>query len=281
MRGSAFWLGVTLVVAVLLWPLLAGAQGRRPARAQDEVAQTDRRIELAESLVPRDLSPALGELALARETQARARAALGAGRFGLAQRTTLAARSHADRAIAAVRGLPDPERVLQHLERTSELADWARDRLAGCTEARAHVLLVIGQEMQERAGVAAREGRFLAALQLTNNARGRIQRALSLCNVTESLQETAERSLQKTDDLLARARTVVESHPPDEAGRDLQHALAVQSDAHAAFGARQYEFSVRLTLDARMTAHRILRAPAPGGGSVPGSPGLPGPSRRR
>jgi len=268
MRISASWLGVALVLATL-HPLHASAQGGWPGRAQDAVALTDQRLDVAETLVLDGPSSASSELSLARQFQARAHAALGAGRFGMAQRATMEARSHADRAIAASRDLPDPDRVIQHLERTSELADWAQERLAGCTQPRAQALLMIGHEIQERAEVAAHEGRFLAALQLTNNARERIQRAMSLCNVSESLEETAGRSLRKTDDLLARAKSVAERQPPDGTGPDLRHAFAMQSDARAAFEAREFERSVRMTQDARRTARRILRAPFPGGGPPP------------
>lgn len=269
MRSTPVWLALALAVATILCPLAASAQGRREARALDEVAATDRRIGVAGSLLPDEPGFADAELALARQWQARAHDALAAGRPGIALRATLEARTHADRAIANVRGLPDPDRVLLHLERTSELADWARERLANCADTRAQSLLGLGLDMQDRADLAAHEGRFLAALQLTNNARERIQGAMQLCNVTRSVQETAERSLRKTDEMLTNAKGVLEQPPPEEAGRDLRRAFSMQSDARAAFEAGQFEKSVRITQDARVPARRILRGGPPAGAGPP------------
>jgi hypothetical protein len=257
-------LAAILASCLLLSPVGAGAQGARAESVRQELALTERRIEVAETII-RDAPnmPAGDLLELSRQFQRRARLAFERGRYGIAERATLEARARAERAIADFQGLPDPERVLQHLERTSELAEWAGERLAGCGDPRVQALLAISGEMQERAKAAVREGRLLAAMQLTNNARERVLRAMRLCGVTESLAETAGRSLRRTDDLLARARTVVESRSPDEGGRALHDAFSVQADARAAYGAGRYERSIQMTQDARTLARRAARGAAP------------------
>src|SRR5262245_48980410 len=108
-------------------PAPAGAQSRadvRPApggtadptpRAQEVVGGTDN-------------LQAQGELSFAIRIQADARTSFTNGRLALALDLTMRARLHADRAIALIKGLPDPDRVLAQLERTRELLDRARER---------------------------------------------------------------------------------------------------------------------------------------------------------
>jgi hypothetical protein len=260
-----FWIWAVLLAA-LFWAPGARAQGTGFGRAQDAIDVTERRIELADALIPDTPStPATNELALARQIQSRARSALAGGQYAIAERTTLEARAHADRAIAIVRGLPDPDRVLIQVERTSEIVDRARERLGDCGEDRARALLRVGQEMQQRAMVAVDESRYLAALQLTMSARERILKAMRLCNVTETLSETASRALRRTDDVISRAREAADHGGSEEAVRALGHASSIQDDARAEFDSGHYEASLRLTQSARLIALRIARrAPRPG-----------------
>src|SRR5262249_57229176 len=108
----------------------------------------------------------------------------------------LRARARADSAISIIQGLPDPDRVVSQVERTRDLLDRARDRIEECDSDRAHSLLHVALDMQGRAEAAARDSRYLAALQLTLSARERGLRALRLCNVQDNLQDTAERALR-------------------------------------------------------------------------------------
>lgn len=269
------WVALFTVIALLAPAVEAHAQWA--GRVEDALELTDRRIELAESLVPAgEVSPAATELALAKQIQVRARSAFQAAQYGLAERVTLEARGHADRAIAIVRGLPDPERVLVQVERTRELAERARERLAECSETRARSLLRVGLEMQARAEGAVRESRYLAALQLTLSARERILKAMRLCNATESAAEMARRALQRTDELISRAREVLDGPAPPEARRDLDRAVGLQAEAQSEFRAERFEASLRLTHAARLAAERVLR-PGRGPRHGPGGPPPPGP----
>ncbi|MCC6350531.1 MAG: hypothetical protein IT347_13170 [Candidatus Eisenbacteria bacterium] len=256
---------VALVMAVS--PVRAGAQGQWPDRVQAALETTDRRIEQAERVVL-DSAPAQAksELATARQQQDRARTAFGAAQYGLAERATLESRSHADRAIAIVRGLPDPERVEVQVERTGELLDRARDRLADCSDPRAKALLRVAQEMQARAEAAIGESRYLAGLQLTTSARERIQKAMRLCNVVESLADNASRALQRTDDLLARLRDRLGDDPDPGVRSAFDRAQSLQAEAHSENRARHFEAALRLTHVARITARRAARS----GSSPPG-----------
>jgi hypothetical protein len=260
MTARHFCIPALVALAALLAPVGAGAQGGWSGRVQDALEITERRIELADALVPQgDVSRASSELTLAKQVQVRARSAFDAAQYGIAERATLEARTHADRAIAIVRGLPDPDRVLVQVERTAELAERAGERLADCTETRARSLLRVGQEMQVRAEAAVRQSRHLAALQLTMSARERLFKAMRLCNVTESLGENAARALQRTDDVIARAREALDERGAPEARRNLDRAVSLQFEAQAEYRAERFEASLRLTHTARLAAKRILR----------------------
>ena len=264
MTPKQVWIHALLMLAVVVTPVAARAQGQWSGRVQEALEITDRRIELAETVVSSaPTSQASSELSLAKQQQDRARAAFNAAQYGFAERATLEARAHADRAIAIVRGLPDPERVQVQVERTAELAERARDRMADCTETRAKALLRVGQEMQLRAEAAVGQSRYLAALQLTMSARERILKAMRLCNVSETLGENAARALQRTDEVLTRARERLGDDAPPEARRALDRAQSLQAEAQAEFRAQHFEASLRLTHTARLAAQRAMR-PGPG-----------------
>ena len=270
MIARHFWFAGLISLVALLAPAGATAQAQWSERVRDAIEVTDRRIEIADALVPPgDVTQAAAELALARQIQVRARSAFDAGQYGIAERATLEARAHADRAIAIVRGLPDPDRVLVQVERTGELVERARERLADCTETRARSLLRVGEEMQARAEAAVRQSRHLAALQLTMSARERVFKAMRLCNVAESLAENAARALQRTDDVIARARETLEEQGAPEARLALERAASLQFEARAEFRAGRFEASLRLTHTARLAAKRALR---PGQGPGPRGP---------
>jgi hypothetical protein len=254
-------MGLLLAGAVFM-PAAALAQG--PGRLEDELALTDRRIELAESIVGASSDPApLGELAAARDLQQRARGAVS-GQPLAALRLTREARGRADRAIAMVRGLPDPDRVVTQVERTRELLDRARERVEECQEPRGRNLIRVAVEMQVRAETALRESRYLAALQLTMSARERLFQALRTCRVEESAQDGAARAIERTDDVLSRARVLVEASSSEAARQALSRAESVQMEARTEFRAERYEVSLRLTQAARALGHRAIRLAGPG-----------------
>ena len=238
----------------------AGAQDLTAERVQYAIGVTDRHIEEAQSLVTgSNNANAQLELNAAVDLQSRARNALSANLLGIALRLTFDARAHADRAIAIIRGLPDPERVLAQLERTREILQRARDRIEECGNDRARSLLRAAMELQSRAEAAARDSRFLAALQLTMSAREKAFRALRLCKVEEGLADAAQRALGRTDEVISRARDAVTEHGGEAARQALARAQELQEDAYREFRAGHYEASLRLTQSARAFANRALR----------------------
>ena len=253
----------SLAFAVVLAVALAA-----PARAQiltsDRVLlaleATDQRIEQAQRIVAASSDPrAQLELTAAVDIQARARTAFDTAHLRMALDLTLEARGHADRAIAIVRGLPDPDRVTTQVERTREILDRARQRIEECDQPRARNLLRVAGEMQDRAESAVAASRYLAGLELTMGARDRAFRALRLCNLEDDLRGSVELALRRTDEILARARDVLTASAPEAARRALSEATNLQTRAEAEFRAGHLAVSLRLTQAARAMAHRAIR----------------------
>ena len=251
---------------ILILALLAPFALVTPAAAQvavDDVQtallRTDERIELAQTLLAgSDEAQAQTELDAAIALQAQARTEFAATHLRIALDLTLRARAHADRAIAIARG-PSPDRVLAQLERTRELIDRARDRIEECDNDRARALLRVAVEMQTRAEAAAKERRYLAALQLTLSARERTMNALRICRLEDDSQQAAERALQRTDAVIDRAREVVGDAANEQARTSLTRAVELQAEAWAQFKASHFDAAFRLTTTARNLAHRAIR----------------------
>jgi len=252
------------VVGCLLWSLAAvpSVWGQDPGRevVQQAIDLTDVRIEQASQLLAeRPDGSAAAQLELARDLQSRAKSAFAGDQLVIAHRLTRDARVRADRAIAMVRGLPDPDRVSQQLERTREILDRARDRLADCDEARARALLRVALEMQSRADAAYGEGRYLAALQLTMSARERAEKALRLCRAGESAEEATQRALQSTDDLMPRARELVVASGLELPLSLVARAEGLQAEARREAAIGHHAAATRLSLNARLQAQRAMR----------------------
>ena len=240
------------------------ASAQDPAeRVQFALDMTDRHIEQAELVLASvDNAPARTELDFAIRLQAQAKTVFGSPAPGYLDRTvrlTLEARGHADRAIAIVRGLPDPDRVRVQLERTNEVIERARQSIEECNNERARAMLRIGVEMQSRAEAAFGEGRFLAALQLTMSARERVLNALRLCNAQENQRDRAEQVLRRTNEVISRAQDVVPERGDEHAREALARAEQLQNRATDEFRLEHFEASIRLSLAARAAAYRAIR----------------------
>lgn len=257
---SRFWTPPVLVALIAALAVAAPARAQDGLRVSEELDRTDRRIEHADLLLASTpSSPAAPLIASAKQVQANARAAFGGGQLAVALRLTLQARGAADRALAMLTGLPDPDRVRAQLERTREVIERARARIAECDAERARFLIQVADAMQRRAEDAASSERYLAALQLTMSARERALRALRLCNLEENVRDGAERALRRTDDILARAQEAVSAHEDPRARAALGRAVDLQSEARREFAADRLDSSLRLTQSARNFALRALR----------------------
>src|SRR5262245_32408250 len=128
------WIRTLPAIAAIALGVLVASPGwaqTDPQRLQDAIDVTDRRIQQAQELLhntPNQAAQAEVDQAVA--LQLMAKQAFSQARYAAAGRATFDARLHADRAVALLRGLPDPGRVRDQLDRTREILDRARDRLA-------------------------------------------------------------------------------------------------------------------------------------------------------
>jgi hypothetical protein len=269
----------TLVLVALagmvVLPAAAFAQDAARERVRVRIEVTDRRIQQAEAVVSTSNHPqAQTELKIAKDLQTRAKESFHADQYPLAERLTSDALRHADRAIALVRGLPDPDHVYAQLERTREMLERAGERIQECDNDRARAMLRVAFEMQRRAENSAAAGRYLGAMQLTMSARERGLRALRLCRMVEDVEEAAERALRRTDEILEQAREALEDGRRGRGGPGrggpgrggpgrgrglLARAEDVQNEAHRQFRAERYEASLQMTLRARSLVRRAER----------------------
>ncbi|MGH7743120.1 MAG: hypothetical protein ACRENS_13995 [Candidatus Eiseniibacteriota bacterium] len=245
-------------------PGVAGPRRIGIGRAMDRVSyvldQTDRRIEEQDRVLgPLADSRLVAELTTAREIQEHARDAFAAGQPRLALRLTLEAREHIQQAGAVSRGLPDAERVSIQLERTRDLIGRSRERLVACDHPGAHDAIDAAEMMQARADSALREGRSLAAQELSMEARERTFRALQSCNLEEDLPGTVNFALKRTDQVLARARDHATGNPA--AQQSLDEAAKLQARAQQEFRQQHVEQSLKLTHSARAAARRATGQP--------------------
>jgi hypothetical protein len=240
----------------------ASAQDLTRERVQFALDQTDHRIEQAEMVLASvDNDRARAELDLAIGIQTQAKIVFASPALGYLDRTvrlTLEARGHADKAIAIVRGLPDPDRVRVQLERTGEVIERARQTIEECDNDRARAMLRIGIEMQSRAEAAFGEGRFLAALQLTMSARERVLKALRMCNAEENQRDRAEQVLRRTLEIIQRAQEIVSQSGDEHAREALSRAEQLEDRAVDEFRLEHFEASIRLSLAARAAAYRAI-----------------------
>ena len=234
------------------------------ARAQRQIALTDLRLDQAAARLGTlsGENAARAELEQARRFQAQARQELASGHCRFAVDLTLRARSRALRALIVRRvssaGSPDPERVLAQLDRTQEVIDHARGAIEECEDDRARESFRSADEMQRRAEESFHSDRFLGALQLTVAARERVNRASSLCRVSEDPDGSAERALERTDAMLTQAVESGAENAPF-ARRALLRARALQAQAYRELRAGRDEESLRLTRSARVFAQRAIR----------------------
>lgn len=249
-----------LIAGFLVMILAAPALAQDGARVQIELGRTDDRIAQAQSVVSGSNNER-AEFAISQAVnlQSDAKSRYASSQFAMALRLTLDARNRADVAVAAVQGLPDPDRVRAQVERTRELLDRARDRIEECAEDRARAMLRGAAELQGRAETALADQRYLAALRLTMSARERGWRALRLCNVHEDLEANADRAIRRTDQILDRARQIVSDHGNDRAREALNQAVDLQRRATAEYRATHEDAALRLTQSARAAAYRAIR----------------------
>jgi len=160
------------------------------------------------------------------------------------------------------------EDVQQALERTDEKISQAEMVLAGTDNAQAQIELDAAKGLQAQARGAYDQGvvasgdvqvrLFQQSIALTLRARLRADRVISLIRGLPDPDRVVTQ-LERTRELLERARDRIEECDIDRARALLRAAFDMQVRAEAAAGDGRYLAALQLTMGARERGHRALR----------------------
>lgn len=160
------------------------------------------------------------------------------------------------------------DRVLVALERTDERIALAQSLVSGSNNAQAELEVSAAVSLQAQARTAYDQGLtatgdvrlhlFQQAVDLTLRARARADRAISLIQGLPDPDRVLSQ-VERTRELLDRARDRIEQCDSDRAHALLRAALDMQGRAEAAVRESRYLAALQLTLSARERGLRALR----------------------
>lgn len=245
-------LGVALI---LVFSSSAFAQ-TQVDRVAAEIEKTDRVIDQAHQLVAESGSEqAIQYLEKAVFLQDRAKQMYAEGNQGgpsvniqNAERLTIQARQHAERAIGVInQGHESKNYVEREIERTDELLQQVREQLGLMSSNRMSYMLESAVSTQNKAREMYLQNQQKMALTATLRAREMVQSG------KESLQqaEQAQRELEKTDMLVDRAREMLAGMGKDQAPPAFENALRLQEKARAMYDKGNYKAAQEYTLRIR------------------------------
>ena len=158
------------------------------------------------------------------------------------------------------------ERIRTEIERTEIGLMHAREKVMEVAHTisvssleRAKSLLEIAFAIQREAKSNCQAGRGPLALNLTMEARKKAAAALAAINTREENEQLVERYLNKTDELLARIREMVDSNLPRPLEARLRRAVETQRRAWELFRSGHPRMALKLTREVERTAREIIR----------------------
>src|SRR5262245_12113399 len=151
--------------------------------------------------------------------------------------------------LAPAWGQTTVDDVQAQLLRTDERIELAQTLLAGSDEAEAQVELDAAVTLQTQARAEFGAGHPRIALDLTLRARARADRAIAIARGPSPDRVLAQ--LERTRELIDRARDRIEECDNDRARALLRVAVEMQTRAEAAAQEKRYLAALQLTLSAR------------------------------
>lgn len=148
--------------------------------------------------------------------------------------------------------------VQAELEKTDRLIERAADavRAAGSVEGRERIERAY--ELQKLAWQAYRFGFSRKALALTKSAREQAEKALALAQTTSTSNGAIERELDRTDEILAKARDIIGSCQDQKAISLYERAASTQTEARGYYRGNRLRIALRASLNARETCKRSI-----------------------
>ncbi len=234
----------------------------RARRELDRARSALRRA--VEELGPSLPEPARRLLAEAREQLRRAEGLFAEQHYEAALRLAISAQRLVRQAEGLGANGGGSGRVLRELERTDRLIDRAAPLVHESHHEDATRMLDRAIELQGGAWEAFRAGRVRGAMTRTREARGLVNRALTLVRGAVDDERVAQ-ELAETDSVLERANDVVREAGNDSARRILETSRDHQKRARGLFADREYRAALAQTLVARRLAQRAIRIAQEGG----------------
>ncbi|HTO89942.1 MAG TPA: hypothetical protein VMJ70_02325 [Candidatus Sulfotelmatobacter sp.] len=155
-------------------------------------------------------------------------------------------------------GAQDAPRVLIELQRTDDRIAQAQSIVTGSGNAQAKMALDQAVSLQTEARRVYESSQFGLALRLTLDARTRADVAIANAQGLPDPDRVGTQ-VQRSRQLLERARDRIEECADDRARSLFQGAMDLQERAEAAQGSGRYLAALRLTMSARERGWRALR----------------------
>jgi hypothetical protein len=150
------------------------------------------------------------------------------------------------------------ERARMAIEETDRRIELAEIAVATSDDAQALSELSRARDLQGRAKSAEGSGQFPMAGQLTSQARGHADRAITLARGLPAPDRVVDQ-LERTREMLARAGERIQECGDDRARAMLRVALEMQGRAESAERGRRHLGALQLTMGARERGLRALR----------------------
>ncbi|MCH9032681.1 MAG: hypothetical protein IIB00_10550 [candidate division Zixibacteria bacterium] len=158
------------------------------------------------------------------------------------------------------------ERVTTEIGRTEDGLMRAKEKVMEVAHSvsvasleRARSLLEIAFTINHEAYKNCAAGHGRLALSLTMEARKKGAAALAAINTREENEQLVERYLNKTDELLARIREMVDSNLPRSLEARLRRAVETQRRAWELFRSGHPRMALKLTREVERTAREVIR----------------------
>lgn len=151
----------------------------------------------------------------------------------------------------------DAAQLQRELERTDELLRKASDLVSAAKNEQAAELLETALNLQEQAKTAFRNGFLGVALTRTSAARNLAQRIVAMLLDPEERADRVQQELERTDDLLARAREALGPAGPDVTRTLLEAAHKQQSQAWELYRAGNFRPALRMSFQARELLSKV------------------------
>jgi hypothetical protein len=152
----------------------------------------------------------------------------------------------------------DPGRIQLEISRTDERIEQAETVVAGSSNERARLSLAAAVTLQAAAKRNYSSSQFALALRATLDARIRADAAIATVRGQPD-PERVHNQVERTRELIERARPRVEECSDDRARHMLRGAVDMQARAEVALDGQRYLAALRLTLNARERTWRALR----------------------